>query len=466
MIGFHISIDCALIHNCQDYLAFINYAYVVRLKIRLENIGTFWQIISGKKLRKLLLVRWSGQLTDGLFQAALASYVLFSPERQPNATAAATAFATVLLPYSIVAPFAGVILDRFSRRQIIKNSNLVRAFFLIAVVIVLQNNLSNFLLVIFVLCVFGANRLILAGLSAALPLTLQPNTKKEQLISANAIAVTGGTIFVVIGGGLGIGTKKLLDMFFSSDNLDSLLIAIAIFGYLSSAFLVNRFAKHEIGPLENEINNSNKLSEIKEGFIVLREHSDIIRAIFAVALQRSSLTALTLMALLLERNTFNDPTQPDTGLTSFGFALAIAGIGVGIGAVVAPYGVSRFGRHKFIRIMLFLCVIALFNFAISITEINLIISAFFLGLFGQAIKVTTDALAQSRVNDDFRGRVFAFYDVVVNFGIVCGALIAALLLPTSGLTKSLPIFFAVLLLIYNLTNLRKLKFLADSNSTN
>lgn len=440
---------------------------MVRLKIRLENIGTFWQIISGKKLRKLLLVRWSGQLTDGLFQAALASYVLFSPERQPNATAAATAFATVLLPYSIVAPFAGIILDRFSRRQIIRNSNLVRAFFLIAVVIVLQNNLSNFILVFFVLCVFGANRLILAGLSAALPLTLQPNTKKEQLISANAIAVTGGTIFVVIGGGLGIGTKKLLDLYFSSDNLDSFLISIAILGYLSSALLVNRFAKHEIGPLENEINNStNKLSEIKKGFIVLREHSDIIRAIFAVALQRSSLTALTLMALLLERNTFNDPTQPDTGLASFGFALAIAGIGVGIGAVVAPYGVSRFGRHKFIRIMLFLCVIALFNFAISITEINLIISAFFLGLFGQAIKVTTDALAQSRVGDDFRGRVFAFYDVVVNFGIVCGALIAALLLPTSGLTKSLPIFFAVLLLIYNFTNLRKLKFLADSNSTN
>ena len=165
----------------------------MRLKIRPENIGEFWQIVSGKKLRKLLLVRWCGQITDGLFQAALASYVLFSPERQPNATAAATAFATVLLPYSIVAPFAGVILDRFSRQKIIRNSNLIRAVLCILIAIVLQNKFSNILLVAFVLCVFGANRLILAGLSAALPLTLETNTKKEQLISANAIAVTGGT---------------------------------------------------------------------------------------------------------------------------------------------------------------------------------------------------------------------------------------------------------------------------------
>lgn len=438
----------------------------MRLKIRPENIGEFWQIVSGKKLRKLLLVRWCGQITDGLFQAALASYVLFSPERQPNATAAATAFATVLLPYSIVAPFAGVILDRFSRQRIIRNSNLIRSVLCILIAIVLQNKFSNILLVTFVLCVFGANRLILAGLSAALPLTLETNTKKEQLISANAIAVTGGTIFVVIGGGLGIGIKKLLDLNFSSDNLDSVLICIAILGYLSSALFMNRFTEREIGPMEFEISSATvKVNEIKAGFVALREHNDIIRAIVSVALQRSSLTALTLMALLLERNTFNDPNLPDTGLTSFGFALAIAGIGVGVGAVIAPYGVSKFGRHRFIRIMLLLCVLALCNFAVSINEINLIVSAFFLGLFGQAIKVTTDALAQSRVNDDYRGRVFAFYDVVVNFGIVCGALIAAVLLPASGIAKSLPILFSLLLFFYNLIFLRNFKFLADSNST-
>ena len=438
----------------------------MRLKVGLENIGTFWRIVSGKKLRKLLLVRWSGQLTDGLFQAALASYVLFSPERQPNAMAAATAFATVLLPYSIVAPFSGVILDRFSRQRIIRNANFIRSILLIAIVFILFNNFSNIFLVSLVLCVFGMNRLILAGLSASLPLTLDSDTKKEQLISANAIAVTGGTIFVVIGGGLGIAIKRLLDSFVSSDNLDSLLIAIGVIGYLAAATLMNFFAKFELGPVETKSNKSNRESnEVIEGFKILRQHGDILRAIFAVSIQRSGITSLTLMALLLERNTFNDPNNPDLGFASFGIALAIAGIGVGVGAVIAPYGVNKFGRHLFIRIMLFCCVASALIFSISITEITLIITAFLLGLFGQAIKVTTDALAQSKIIDEFRGRVFAFYDVVVNFGIVVGAIIAAIVLPDSGISKLLPFLLAVVFLVYNLAILRKSRFSADFVAT-
>ena len=77
---------------------------------------TFWQLLRDVKLFRLLRVRWTGQLTDGIFQSALASFVLFSPERQASAVNAAVAFAVVLLPYSIVGPFVGTILDRFSRR--------------------------------------------------------------------------------------------------------------------------------------------------------------------------------------------------------------------------------------------------------------------------------------------------------------------------------------------------------------
>jgi len=61
-----------------------------------------------------------GQLTDGIFQSSLASFLLFSPERQPDAKSAAVAFAVVLLPYSLVGPFVGTILDRISRQRVIE----------------------------------------------------------------------------------------------------------------------------------------------------------------------------------------------------------------------------------------------------------------------------------------------------------------------------------------------------------
>ena len=82
-----------------------------------EQDINFWHLLKNRQLFPLLRLRWTGQATDGLFQSALASFVLFSPERQANAMAAATAFAVVLLPYSIVGPFVGTVLDRTSRQR-------------------------------------------------------------------------------------------------------------------------------------------------------------------------------------------------------------------------------------------------------------------------------------------------------------------------------------------------------------
>ena len=77
---------------------------------------------------------------------------------------------------------------------------------------------------------------------------------------------------------------------------------------------------------------------------------------------------------------------------------------------------------------------------------------------------TNDALVQSKIKDEYRGRVFAFYDVVVNAGIVTGAIGAALLLPDSGVTSNLPIIIATIYLLSALILLRKSKFSAAATN--
>ncbi len=141
-----------------------------------------WPVSKESKLNLILTVRWTGQLTDGLFQSALASFVLFSPERAPDAISAAVAFAVVLLPYSLIGPYVGTFLDRFSRQRIIRNANFFRAASLLIIAALVSNGVSGLPLTFFVLLAFGVNRLILAGLSAGLPLLV----KKEELIAANA----------------------------------------------------------------------------------------------------------------------------------------------------------------------------------------------------------------------------------------------------------------------------------------
>ena len=420
---------------------------------------TVWQILTDRKFSRLLRVRWTGQMTDGIFQSALASFILFSPERQANALGAALAFAVVLLPYSVIGPFVGTILDRVSRQRAIAFSNLSRAITLSIIALLLFQGHTGIEITVFVLIAFGVNRLILAGLSAGIPLMIE----SKSLISANALAVTGGSVWVVLGGGIGLGMRSLLDSITSADSADAYIILLGAVGYLTASLFASNLKKDEIGPLEHEIKNASftqGLIEMREGIKFLRQNVDAARGIAAVAVHRGGITALTLIALLLERNTFHDPADSEAGLAGLSFTLSIAACGFVVGAVVAPYGVRKVGRHRWMRLMLSASTLGPLFIVFSRTPLTLAIAAFVTALFGQSLKVTNDALVQSKIDDIYRGRVFSVYDVVVNGAIVSGAVIAALLLPDTGDSYLVPLIVASIYFVAGVRLLRSRVFFA------
>ena len=418
-----------------------------------------WQLLTDRKFSRLLRVRWTGQMTDGIFQSALASFVLFSPERQANALNAALAFAVVLLPYSIIGPFVGTILDRISRQRAIAYSNLVRAATLCLVALLIFQGRTGVELTVFILIAFGVNRLILAGLSAGIPLMIE----SKSLISANALAVTGGSVWVVLGGGIGLGLRRLINGVATADHADGYIILAGAVGYLLAAFFASTLKKREIGPLDHEIKSasfSQGLIEMREGVKFLRQHIDAARGIAAVAVHRGGITALTLIALLLERNTFNDPADSEAGLAGLSFTLSLAACGFVVGAVIAPYGVRKIGRHRWMRLSLVASTGGPLCILFVRTPITLALAAIITALFGQSLKVTNDALVQSKIDDIYRGRVFSVYDVVVNGAIVSGAVIAALLLPNTGDSFVVPLVVALVYLTAGLRLLRGRVFFA------
>ena len=426
----------------------------------------FRNAISLPLVGRLLAVRWMGQLTDGIFQSSLASFLLFSPERQPDAQSAAVAFAVVLLPYSLVGPFVGTILDRVSRQRVILFSNLFRAFTLIFIAGLIRNGATGVELTIFVLVAFGVNRLILAGLSAGLPLLLDTTGTegRNTLVSINATAVTGGTVFVVLGGGIGIGIRGLLEGRFDANQADGILVTVSAVCFLIAGLLALSIKKEQLGPLPHEVKKQSvraAYQEMIDGFNFLRTIRDCFLGISATAVQRGGLTALTLMALLLNRNTFNNPADPEAGLAGFAFAITVAGIGITIGAVIAPFGVKRFGRHAWIRYSLYASAVLPLLLAFNQNEFFLVATGFFAGMAGQGVKVTNDALVQSKIADEFRGRVFAVYDVMVNGGIVSGAIIAAFVLPPDGVSALLPALIALAYVLVALVVLRPQRFNSD-----
>lgn len=414
----------------------------------------FFALVLHPRLRKLLAVRWTGQLTDGIFQSALASFILFSPERQASAMAAALGFAVVLTPYSIVGPLVGTVLDRVARQRAVLLANILRAVDLIFIAILIFSGSTGLLLTVLILFAFGVNRLLLAGLSAGLPLMID----RPNLIKANALAVTGGSLAVVIGGGIGIAIRRTIDSMDNANHSDGILLLVAVLGYLTATLLSTRIGNDELGPLPHEVKAPNGFAELAAAFVFLRNHHDAARGIIATSIQRGGLTALTIIGLLLERNTFNNPADTEAGLAGVSRAIAFAGAGLVIGAFVAPLGVSKVGRHNWIRSMALLSALTPILVGIVGTQISLYIAAFFVAASGQSMKVTNDALIQSKITDDYRGRTFALYDMSVNVAIVSGALLAALVTPNSGKTLLVPIAISITYLLNALVILRRSKF--------
>ena len=241
------------------------------------------------------------------------------------------------------------------------------------------------------------------------------------------------------------------------------MIAVAALGYFTSALCSLRLKRDELGPTEHELVRAKSVGivtagilDFKSGLAHLRLHRDAALGMIAVAIQRGGITALVVTCLLLERNTFNDPNNPDAGLAGLVQLVTAAGGGVFAGALIAPWATRKFGRHRWIRVALVLSA-ALVPTFIWGNHIHLAIAAFSVAGFGQSVKVTCDALVQESIADEFRGRVFSVYDVLVNAAIVGGAGLAALIVPTSGRSVLLPLLvvFAYLTMAFLLRGFSK-----------
>ncbi len=391
------------------------------------------EVLAGRDFRRLFGVRLVAQFGDGLLQAALATFVLFSPEREPDAARVAAAFAILLLPYSIIGPFAGVFLDRWRRRNVLVRANLLKALFTIPIIALVLAANDGFALGLAVLVVLGIGRFVLAGLSASLPHVVAG----RDLVTANALTPTSGTIMAAIGALGGVALRGALG---GGDAGSAAVLGCALTAYVISAGIAMLIAVARLGP------DGTRPSEtirgvavgLMEGIRELRVHADAGRAIAVVGVHRIAFGVLTAGGLLLVRYTFNSMSAADSALNEFAFLTGAAALGALLGALVTPAATRRWGTIPWsvvalaqagtIGIALIIIGAMLPTFAV------LMLGALSIGFAGQSVKVCSDTLVQRHIPDDHLGRVFALFDMIVNVCLVAGIVVLAIVSPTSGQT--------------------------------
>ena len=124
-----------------------------------SDLKQLWPLVD---FRRLLTVRLVSQCSDGLFQAGLATLFFFSPENATTATGVAAAFAVLLLPFTVVGPWAGVLLDRWRRRQVLLVGNLVRAGLTLVVALVMATAGVGPAVYVLALATLSVNRFLLS----------------------------------------------------------------------------------------------------------------------------------------------------------------------------------------------------------------------------------------------------------------------------------------------------------------
>ena len=380
-------------------------------------------------LRKLVLIRMLGALGDGAFQGALANAVLLDPSRRTTAAEIAAGFAVVLLPYSLVGPFAGALLDRWSRRQVLVWANLLRAVIVAGLSLLLLTRMPLWLLFSVALLVMGTGRFVGSGLSAAMPHVVSA----DSLVGGNSLSTSVGSIATVIGGGCALGLRGILG---PGDHKVALVTGSVLVFYLCAAAVSARFGRTALGPDETDEPPQPILAVLQglsAGLTHIAHRPRVGLSIGMVMLVRFSFGLATLVVLLLFRHTF---TQSHGllrgGAAGLGEVLAVSGIGLFLGAVATAPLVAWLGRTRFVVVLLVLAACVVAGLGTNFTIMTTMLAALVMAFAYQCSKICADTVVQTDADDAHLGRVFALYDTGNNVCYVLAFVLGVWIVPPDG----------------------------------
>jgi MFS family permease len=392
---------------------------------------------------RLLTARLTSLAADGVFQAGLASAVFFNPERATSAGQAAAGFAVLLLPYSLVGPFAGVWLDRWRRARVLVVANLVRTVLVVAAAALLATGgPTGGVFFATALAALSVNRFHGAAAAAALPHVVAG----QRLVLANSLWTASGLIAGLGGGAVGLAVRQVGG---AGDGAAAAAALVAAGSYLASSLVAVGFTAEALGP-DRGVRQAAApagravlvlLRGLADGARYAARRRHVAAALVAIGVHRFSYGISTIATLLLYRNYFTDAGLLRAGLAGAAQVVAASVVGSVAAALLTPVVARRWSIRAWLVTLFAAAAVVQVALGTPYRMAPLLAAAVGLGVVAHGAKICVDTVVQRLVADEFRGRVFSLYDTLFQATFVAAAVVAALALPDTG--KSYPVLALV-----------------------
>jgi MFS family permease len=388
-------------------------------------------VLAVRDFQKLFGTRLVAQTGDGIITAAVGTYVFFNASTFPTPLAGAAAFLVLYLPYSLIGPFAGVFLDRWSRRQILVWTAPVRGAIVVVTAGLMVADIRSVPLYVAVLCLNAVSRFLLSALSVALPHVTPP----DKLVVANAASDTIGGMMSALGGIVALGINAA-----TGDTERGAAVTMLVGGgcYVAAGLAATIMPRDLLGPRQVHRGTGRlrgDLAEVAAGLLagaryVLRRRGP--RAALGATSAYSFLFGpLFLMTILLFRNYFY-PAQVTVAESHVGRLAVFSAVGYVCAALITPPATRRLSKQTWITLMLVAAAVVTVAIGETFNEYAYLAIGFLMYLTRQGVAIAAVTILQEGVEDGFRGRIFAFYDMVYNAAYAVGAAVFAVFMAHNG----------------------------------
>jgi MFS family permease len=355
---------------------------------------------SNRNFRMLWLAQMVSEIGDWLYAVAVYSLLL---DITGKASSVATAVVLQVLPQVLVAPMAGALNDRLSRRSVMIFADLVRCVVVLGMLAAsrFENIYAMYMLLLMETVMWGFFE---PGRSAMIPNVVE---KRDDIIVANALGSTTWSLNLAIGSALG----GLLAVVFGR----SAVFAINAVSFLVSAYFLTRMRVVEPHVADNPPFRPRDLlnfTPVIEGFRYVRGDAKLLATLLAKAglgLMGAHYVILPIFGERIFPVGLAEYGPRRAGMLGMSLLMGARGVGALIGPLAGGYWAGRSPDRMRLGILFGFLAACVGYASLSVApNIWLAAATVMVGhAGGSMVWVFSTTMLQTQTDDRFRGRVFS-----------------------------------------------------------